>query len=443
MAVEPARAVAMDTACRASPESPRTVVARRLAATVFTGAEGVDLETLSARVSAICALLVEKGVGDAPERSDERERLDAVLTFLDVVACERDAAVAASADAASWCWYALAHPHHRRALRANATRTLRHLARRVPALRHAALDVHRTLHVDDRGRDPAVAAALLRTPAAVAPADAGATTSTVVATKCDDDARPDPSRVPLPAIPSSDDAAGTSTGTGTGTSTGTGTVVRPIPGDDPRVALRGRLGLFASRDWSPGETVSEYAGALVSLDAFERTFAGAFAARAAHRSYAVLCEGTLAGVPGPLMICAFDPKLANDSRFINDPVVAASRAATKKKRLVAPANVRLVETRDDAAGGAPRLFVVTTRDVRAGEEFLATYGDAFWEEERRAALADRDALAAIFDEDEVGEDDDDDAIRSSGTGRGAKRGGGEGRSRDGNTSRRRFDVAKH
>ena len=104
-----------------------------------------------------------------------------------------------------------------------------------------------------------------------------------------------------------------------------------------------------------------------------------------------------------------------------------------------------METRDDAAGGAPRLFVVTTRDVRAGEEFLATYGDAFWEEERRAALADRDALAAIFDEDEVGEDDDDDddATRSSGTGRGAKRGGGEGRSRDGNTSRRRFDVAKH
>ena len=435
MAVEPARAVAMDAARRASPDSPRTVVARRLAATVFTGAEGLDLETLSERVSAICALLVEKGVGDAPERSDERERLDAVLTFLDVVACERDAAVAASADAASWCWYALAHPHHRRALRANATRTLRHLARRVPALRHAALDVHRTLHLDDRGRDPAVAAALLRTPAAVAPADADATTSTVVATRCDDDARPDPSRVPLPAIPSSDDAAGTSTGT----ATATGTVVRPIPGDDPRVALRGRLGLFASRDWSPGETVSEYAGALVSLDAFERTFAGAFAARAAHRSYAVLCEGTLAGVPGPLMICAFDPKLANDSRFINDPVVATSGAATtKKKRLVAPANVRLVETRDDAAGGAPRLFVVTTRHVRAGEEFLATYGDAFWEEERRAALADRDALAAIFDKDK----DDFDATRSR-TGRGAKRGGCEGRSRDGDDSRRRFDAAKH
>jgi hypothetical protein len=326
MAVEPARAVAMDAARRASPESPRTVVARRLAATVFTGAEGLDLETLSARVSAICALLVEKGVGDAPERSDERERLDAVLTFLDVVACERDAAVAASADAASWCWYALAHPHHRRALRANATRTLRHLARRVPALRHAALDVHRTLHLDDRGRDPAVAAALLRTPAAVAPADADATTSFLVAERCDDDARPHPARVPLPDIPSSDDAAGTGTGTGTGT------VVRPIPSDDPRVALRGRLGLFASRDWSPGETISEYAGALVSLDAFERTFAGAFAARAAHRSYAVLCEGTLAGVPGPLMICAFDPKLANDSRFINDPVVAWRRRKDSTRR---------------------------------------------------------------------------------------------------------------
>ena len=59
MAVEPARAVAMDAARRASPESPRTVVARRLAATVFTGAEGLDLETLSARVSAICALVME------------------------------------------------------------------------------------------------------------------------------------------------------------------------------------------------------------------------------------------------------------------------------------------------------------------------------------------------------------------------------------------------
>jgi hypothetical protein len=108
------------------------------------------------------------------------------------------------------------------------------------------------------------------------------------------------------------------------------------------------------------------------------------------------------------------------------------------KRLDAPANVRLVETRDDAAGGAPRLFVVTARDVRAGEAFLAAYGDAFWEEERRAALADRDALAAIFNRDER-----DDATRRSGTGRGAKRGGGEWRSRDGDTSRRRFDVAKH
>ena len=436
MAVEPARAVAMDAARRASPESPRTVVARRLAATVFTGAEGLDLETLSARVSAICALVMEKGVVDAPERSDERDRLDAVLTFLDVVTRERDATVAASADAASWCWYALAHPRHRRELRAKATRTLRHLARRVPAVRHDALDIHRTLHLDDRGRDPAVSDALLRTPAAVAAADDDATTSSVVATRCDDE-RPNPARVPLPDVPRhTDDAAGTGTGTGTTTGTVIGTVVRPIPSDDPRVALRGRLGLFASRDWSPGETVSEYAGALVTLDAFERTFAGAFAARAAHRAYAVVCEGTLAGVPGPLMICAFDPKFANDSRFINDPVVESSRTR-RRRRLVAPANVRLVETRDDAAGGAPRLFVVTTRHVRAGEEFLATYGDAFWEEERRAALADEDALAAMFD-------DDGDARRRarSGTGEGARR-GGEGRSCDGRASRRRFDVAKH
>ena len=233
--------------------------------------------------------------------------------------------MAASADAASWCWYALAHPRHRRELRANATRTLRHLARRVPAVRHDALDIHRTLHLDDRGRDPAVSDALLRTPAAVAAADDDATTSSVVATRCDDE-RPDPARVPLPDVPRhTDDAAGTGTGTGTTTGTVIGTVVRPIPSDDPRVALRGRLGLFASRDWSPGETVSEYAGALVTLDAFERTFAGAFAARARTRAYAVVCEGTLAGVPGPLMICAFDPKFANDSRFINDPVVESSR----------------------------------------------------------------------------------------------------------------------
>ena len=376
MAVEPARAVAMDAARRASPsrrERSWRVVSRRRcspARKAWTSrrsqrgsppSRAGDGEGGRGRARAIGRARQTRRGAHFPRRGDARAR------------CDRGGVRGRGV----WCWYALAHP----ATAENSART-----------RHERSDTSRVASPPS-ATTPSTSTALSTstTAAAIPPSPTRSSEPPPRSRPLTTTRPPRPwsrrvattsvrtPRVPLPDVPGhTDDAAGTGTGTGTTTGTVIGTVVRPIPSDDPRVALRGRLGLFASRDWSPGETVSEYAGALHPRRV-RATFAGAFAARAAHRAYAVVCEGTLAGVPGPLMICAFDPKFANDRASSTIP--SPSRRARGRR---APRRARERSSRRDARRrdrGAPRLFVVTTRHVRAGEEFLATYGDAFWEEE--------------------------------------------------------------
>ena len=195
--------------------------------------------------------------------------------------------------------------------------------------------------------------------------------------------------------------------------------------------------LFASRDWSPGETaVGIRARSSPSTRSSE--LSRARSSRAAQARVRRHVRGNACGRPRSVD----DLRVRSEvrQRFATPQ---RSRPSSRRERRGdgdsrAPANVRLVETRDDAAGGAPRLFVVvTTRHVRAGEEFLATYGDAFWEEERRLPSSRMKTRSPRWRRRR-----DARSRARSGTGKGAKR-GGEGRSCDGRASRRRFDVAKH
>lgn len=108
---------------------------------------------------------------------------------------------------------------------------------------------------------------------------------------------------------------------------------------------RGQKGLFATRAWAAGRVVGEYRGVVRWYrDVADTTYYAGFRADG-HFGYGV--DATTGG---------------NETRFINHYKGAAA----------AP-NVRFATT-GGAGGTSPRIMVLTTAQIAAGDEFLADYG---------------------------------------------------------------------
>ena len=124
------------------------------------------------------------------------------------------------------------------------------------------------------------------------------------------------------------------------------------------------LGVFATCDLPAGAFLGRYTGEMLRLeDALEAWTAGETSG-----DYFALLNG--AG-SSPLVIDAEDYRKSSWPRFINH----------SKRR----ANCKILELRQPLAEGVDArvplgLYVQTSRDIRAGEELLISYGDAYWDD---------------------------------------------------------------
>lgn len=116
--------------------------------------------------------------------------------------------------------------------------------------------------------------------------------------------------------------------------------------DAPSHPCRGQKGLFATRAWAFGRVVGEYQGLVRWFrDVDDTTY---FAGCQAEGYYGYGVDASVNG---------------NHTRFIND-----------YKGVAAAPNVRYATTGSAMKRLPPRIIVITTKDVQAGEEFLADYG---------------------------------------------------------------------
>ena len=180
-----------------------------------------------------------------------------------------------------------------------------------------------------------------------------------------------------------------------GASSSSGVAVRDIARNDCRRFddIPDQKGLFALRAFEPWEIVGAYDGVLVSTKRFDKLCEYSFGGRLEHARYSICTRTIEAETSTNYIVCACDAARSNYTRYINDPSrIDDSRPVLGSEK----ANCQIVEGRiagDES--GPPSLCVVTTKHVKAGEEFGMLYGEEYWAYQGRMESALRE-LAGIL-----------------------------------------------
>jgi len=169
---------------------------------------------------------------------------------------------------------------------------------------------------------------------------------------------------------------------------------------DPRVGLRGQKGLRATERLRKGTVVGVYGGLLCTKGEYLPLHIEGSAGRTFDTIMKVMedelvkesytAEFTwwnkknvdLSNDHGTLMVCAkrrAEDKEAHDCALINDPCRDPNGSTTDSgspDSHVTPESCTYAECEID---GWPFLFVITVRDVPAGEELGVEYGTPYWD----------------------------------------------------------------
>ena len=160
-----------------------------------------------------------------------------------------------------------------------------------------------------------------------------------------------------------------------GASSSNGVEVRDAPANDHRRWTHVQKGLFATRDFKPWEVVGAYDGVLVSTEEFDELCEYSFGGRLEHARYSITTRAMDAETNTNLIVCACDDARSEVTRYINDPSRIEDSRPVDGGEI---SNCLIIEGRVEGDDGRPSLCVVTTKHVKAGEEFGMSYGEQYW-----------------------------------------------------------------
>jgi len=144
-----------------------------------------------------------------------------------------------------------------------------------------------------------------------------------------------------------------------------------IDQDDPRIGLRGQLGVFATQMIRKDRIIGPYSGSLIDEESLDY---GSVKEKRDRTAYQYTFQTT--GFDHLVIDCyrhEGGPHHGNETMFINDPRGLPRKS--KQRRQLSGANCMFVEI---LHRGWPFAFVVATQDIREGEELLVEYGSEYW-----------------------------------------------------------------